>query len=61
MPGTSGAPLGTVLAASGPFYYRRDRRTAFAAVGALTLIVVRAWEPSASVIKIGVLRTVVGP
>ncbi|MGH3421622.1 MAG: hypothetical protein ACRDOD_18765, partial [Streptosporangiaceae bacterium] len=32
------APLGTVLAAYGPFYYRRDRRAAFAAVGTLTLI-----------------------
>ena len=50
-----------VLAAYGPFYYRRDRRAAFAAVGTLTLIVARVWEPSASVITIGVLRTAVGP
>ena len=55
------APYGTVLAAYGPFYYRRDRRAAFAAVGTLTLIVARVWEPSASVIMIGVLRTAVGP
>jgi len=55
------APYGTVLAAYGPFYYRRDRRAAFAAVGILTLIVARVWEPSASVITIGVLRTAVGP
>jgi signal transduction histidine kinase len=55
------APLGTVLAAYGPFYYRRDRRAAFAAVGTLTLIVARVWDPSASVIAIGVLRTAVGP
>jgi signal transduction histidine kinase len=55
------APLGTVLAAYGPFYYRRDRRAAFAAVGTLTLIVCRVWEPSTSVITIGVLRTAVGP
>ncbi len=55
------APYGTVLAAYGPFYYCRDRRAAFAAVGALTLIVARVWEPSASVITIGVLRTAVGP
>ena len=48
--GTVWAPLGTVLAAYGPFYYRRDRRAAFAAVGTLTLIVARVWEPSASVI-----------
>ncbi|HET9966961.1 MAG TPA: histidine kinase [Streptosporangiaceae bacterium] len=55
------APLGTVLAAYGPFYYRRDRRAAFAAVGTLTLIVAEVWAPSASVITIGVLRTAVGP
>ena len=55
------APYGTVLAAYGPFYYRRDRRAAFAAVGTLTLIVARVWEPSASVITTGVLRTAVGP
>jgi len=55
------APLGTVLAAYGPFYYRRDRSAAFAAVGTLTLIVCNIWEPSLSVITIGVLRTAVGP
>jgi signal transduction histidine kinase len=55
------APLGTVLAAYGPFYYHRDRRAAFAAVGTLTLIVANVWEPSTSVITIGVLRTAVGP
>ena len=55
------APYGTVLAAYGPFHYRRDRRAAFAAVGLLTLIVARVWVPSASVITIGVLRTAVGP
>src|SRR5580692_10309184 len=49
------APLGTVLAAYGPFLYRSDRRAAFAAVGALTLIVARIWEPSASATVIGVL------
>ena len=55
------APYGTVLAAYGPFYYRKDRRAAFAAVGMLTLIVARVWEPSAEVIAIGVLRTALGP
>src|SRR5215831_1427443 len=55
------APYGTVLAAYGPFYYRKDRRAAFAAVGTLTLIVARVWEPSAAVITIAVLRTAVGP
>ena len=60
-PGNVWAPYGTVLAAYGPFYYHRDRSAAFAAVGTLTLIVARVWEPSASVIVIGVLRTAVGP
>jgi hypothetical protein len=55
------APYGTVLAAYGPFYYRRNLRAAFAAVGSLTLFVARVWEPSATVITIGVLRTAVGP
>ena len=55
------APLGTVLAAYGPFYYHRNRRAAFAAVGTLTLIVAEVWNPSVSVITIGVLRTAVGP
>jgi signal transduction histidine kinase len=55
------APLGTTLAAYGPFFYQRDRRAAFAAVGTLTLLVARVWEPSAGVITIGVLRTAVGP
>ena len=32
------APYGTVLAAYGPFYYCKDRRTAFAAVGMMTSI-----------------------
>src|SRR5580693_236226 len=55
------APYGTVLAAYGPFYYRRDRRTAFAAVAILTAIVGRVWDPSWQVITIAVLRTAVGP
>src|SRR6266704_1679269 len=32
------APYGTILAAYGPFYYCKNRRTAFAAVGAMTLV-----------------------
>jgi signal transduction histidine kinase len=58
------APYGTVLAAYGPFYYckgPRDRRTAFAAVGIMTLIAARIWDPSAAVITVAVLRTAVGP
>src|SRR5215471_9473566 len=58
------APYGTVLAAYGPFYYckdRKDRRTAFAAVGVMTLVAARIWDPSAGVFTIAVLRTAVGP
>jgi signal transduction histidine kinase len=55
------APYGTVLAAYGPFYYRKDRRTAFAAVGMMTLIVARVWDPSVGVIATAVLRTAAGP
>jgi len=58
------APFGTVLAAYGPFYYckePKDRRTAFAAVGIMTLVAARVWDPSAVVITIAVLRTAVGP
>ncbi len=63
-PGHAGnvwAPYGTVLAAYGPFYYRRDRRASFAAVGTLALIVAAVWESSAAVIATGVLRTATGP
>ncbi len=55
------APLGTTLAAYGPFYYRKDRRAAFAAVGILTLLAARVWDPAAGVITIGILRIAVGP
>jgi signal transduction histidine kinase len=55
------APYGTVLAAYGPFYYRKDRRVAFAAVGLLTVIVARVWDPSVTVITIAILRTALGP
>jgi signal transduction histidine kinase len=59
--GTIWAPYGTVLAAYGPFYYTKDRRVAYAAVGSLTLIVARVWDPSAQVITFAILRTAVGP
>jgi signal transduction histidine kinase len=55
------APFATVLAAYGPFFYGRDRRTAFLAVALLTVIVARPWQPSIVVITVGVLRTAVGP
>jgi signal transduction histidine kinase len=60
-PGTVWAPFGTVIAAYGPFYWGRDRRTAFAAVGCLTLIVARVWDPAWQVIAVAVLRTALGP
>ena len=59
--GTVWAPYGTVLAAYGPFYYCKDRRTAFAAVGMMTLVAARVWEPAVGVITVAVLRTAVGP
>src|ERR1700690_781461 len=55
------APYGICLAAYGPFYYGKDRRTAFGAVGVMTIIAARDWDPSAAVITIAVLRTAVGP
>lgn len=55
------APYGTVLAAYGPFYFRRNQRAAFAAVGSLTLVVARVWDPSLAVITLAVLRTALGP
>ncbi len=55
------APYATVLAAYGPFYYRKNPRAAFAAVGMLTIIVARVWQPDAGVITSGILRTALGP
>ncbi|GGT89424.1 sensor histidine kinase [Streptomyces violascens] len=63
-PGNVWAPFSTALAAYGPLFYgknARNRRTAFLALGIFTLIVARAWEPSLTVITIGLLRTAVGP
>ncbi len=54
-------PLATTLAAYGPVFYRCDRRKAFIAIIAFTIIAARPWEPSAAIITIGVLRTAVGP
>jgi len=59
------APYATTLAAYGPLYYRlhhrRSRRTGWIALAALTVIVARPWQPSATIITIGVLRVAVGP
>jgi signal transduction histidine kinase len=60
-PGNIWAPYGTVLAAYGPFYYGKDRRAAFGAVGVMTLIAAQVWDPSAAVVTIAVLRTAIGP
>jgi signal transduction histidine kinase len=54
------APVSTTVAAYGIFY-ARDRRAALIAVAALTVIVARPWQPSVTVITIGLLRTAVGP
>jgi signal transduction histidine kinase len=64
VPATEGnvwAPWATILAAYGPLYHREDRRVAFAALAVFTLVIARVWEPSITVITIGVLRTAVGP
>ncbi|MFB9202978.1 histidine kinase [Nonomuraea spiralis] len=55
------APFATIAAAYGPLYYRRDRRLAFAALGAYTLVIARVWDPSVGVLTDAVLRTAVGP
>ncbi|HEY2129737.1 MAG TPA: histidine kinase [Streptosporangiaceae bacterium] len=54
------APFATVLAAYGIFY-ARDRRAALIAVAILSVIAARPWQPSVTVITIGLLRTAVGP
>ena len=55
------APYSTVLAAYGPFFYQCDRRKAFLALAVLVAAVTRPWQPSLSVIMIGLLRTAPGP
>jgi signal transduction histidine kinase len=55
------APYGTVVAAYGPFYYAKNRRVAYGAVGILTLVAARVWDPSATLVTVAVLRTAFGP
>jgi len=55
------APFSTVLAAYGPVLYRRDRTTAFIAIGLLTVVVARPWQPSLLVISVAIERTTIGP
>ncbi|MBO0516412.1 sensor histidine kinase [Streptomyces beijiangensis] len=60
-PGNIWAPLATALAAYGPIFYGKDRRTACLALALFTVIAARAWQPSLTSIGIGVSRTAVGP
>ncbi|EST21254.1 hypothetical protein N566_27550 [Streptomycetaceae bacterium MP113-05] len=55
------APFATVLAAYGPLFYQQNRRAAFVALAVFTLIVMRPWQPTWTVLTIGLLRTAVGP
>jgi signal transduction histidine kinase len=55
------APLGTVVAAYGPFFYQHNRRKAYLALAVLVIVVCRPWQPSVTVITIGLLRTALGP
>ncbi|MFF4397407.1 sensor histidine kinase [Streptomyces sp. NPDC001480] len=55
------APLSTVPAAYGPLFYQRSRRTAYLALAAFTLVVMRPWDPSVTNMMVGLLRTGVGP
>ncbi len=59
-PGNVWAPISTVFAAYGIFY-ARSRRAALVALAILSVIAARPWQPSATVIAIGLLRTSVGP
>ena len=54
------APVSSIVAAYGIFY-ARDRRAALIAVGILSVIAARPWQPVATVIALGLLRTAVGP
>jgi len=54
------APVSSIVAAYGIFY-ARSRREALIAVGVLSVIAARPWQPVATVIALGLLRTAVGP
>jgi signal transduction histidine kinase len=60
-PGNIWAPFATVLAAYAPFQSGTDRRRAYVALAVLTLVVARPWQPSVTVISIGLARIAVGP
>jgi signal transduction histidine kinase len=59
--GTVWAPFGTVLAAYAPFFYQPNRRLAIVGVAVLSIIVARPWQPSVTVITVGIIRTAAGP
>jgi len=59
-PGNIWAPVSSIVAAYGIFY-ARDRRAGLIAVGILSVIAARPWQPVATVIALGLLRTAVGP
>jgi hypothetical protein len=55
------APFATVLAGYGPFFYGRNRRTAYVALAVLVVVIARPWQPSATLITIALFRTALGP
>jgi signal transduction histidine kinase len=58
------APFATTLVAYAPLgcvTTRENRRTAFIAIGLLTVVVARPWQPSLAIIAIALLRVAVGP
>jgi signal transduction histidine kinase len=55
------APLSTMLAAYGPLYYKRDRKTSLLVLAVFTVIIMRPWDATATVLTLGLLRTAVGP
>jgi signal transduction histidine kinase len=60
-PGNIWAPFATVLAAYAPLQCRIDRRWTYAALAVLTIVVARPWQPSVTVISIGLARIAIGP
>ncbi|MFF2964570.1 sensor histidine kinase [Streptomyces sp. NPDC057963] len=59
--GNTWAPFSTLVAAYGPLFYQQNRRAAFVALAAFTLVVMRPWDPSVTIMTLGLLRTAVGP
>jgi signal transduction histidine kinase len=60
-PGNIWAPFATVLASYAPLQSCTDRRRAYVALAVLTIVVARPWQPSVTVISIGLARIAVGP